>query len=107
MSFSKLYQLYLDKALKKGRSKAEVDQVLMWFSGYQNDEFQSIQTSELCLVDFINNAPLNPQRTLISGVVCGVRLDSVEDPFMKELRYMDKLIDELAKGKSIDKIIRK
>lgn len=106
MPFSKLYQLYLAKAQKKGRTKSEVDQVLAWFSGYKTKEFEEIQTSDIDLSDFIKQAPLNPNRHLITGVVCGIRVETIEDPFMKELRYMDKLIDELAKGKSTNKIIR-
>ncbi len=108
MDFGKTYGLLLDKATRKGRTKAEVDEVICWLTGYSAAELEKARTDSVRYGDFVRNAPhLNPNRALIKGVVCGVRIEEVADPLMREIRYLDKLIDELAKGKPIDKILRK
>lgn len=107
MSFGSVYPLYIAKAEKKGRTKSEVDEVIRWLTGYTQGELEDQINKETDLETFIKEAPrLNPSRTLIKGVICGVRIEEIEEPLMRELRYMDKLIDELAKGKSMDKILR-
>lgn len=107
MAFSKIYPLYVQKAEKKGRSKAEVDEVLRWVTGYSQDQLERQVAKEVDCRAFIEEAPLNPDRELITGVVCGVRVENVEEPLMRELRYMDKVVDELARGKAMEKILRK
>ncbi len=108
MDFGKIYGLLLNKATRKGRTKAEVDEVICWLTGYSAAELEEVRSNSVCYGDFFRSAPqLNPNRTLIKGVVCGVRVEEVEDPLMREIRYLDKLIDELAKGKPMDKILRK
>ena len=107
MSFAKVYPLYIDKAEKKGRTKAEVDQIITWLMGYDAAGLDALLENETDIETFITQAPqLNPLRTLITGVVCGVRVEEVEDPLMREVRYLDKLIDELARGKAMEKILR-
>ncbi len=107
MSFAKVYPLYVDKAEKKGRTKEEVDQIIRWLTGYTQRKIESQIKKEIDVKTFIDEAPRpNPARELIKGVVCGVRVENVEDPTMRELRYLDKLIDELAKGKAMEKILR-
>lgn len=107
-SFASIYELYIAKAEKKSRSKAEVDEVILWFTGHTPSSLNDQITEGVDLESFINEAPLlNPSRLLIKGVVCGVRVEDVEDPLMREIRYLDKLIDELAKGKAMEKILRK
>ena len=108
MDFEKVYGLLLDKAARKGRTKAEVDEVICWLTGYTPEQLESSRSAAVCYEDFFRNAPKpNPNRALIKGVVCGVRVEEVEDPLMREIRYLDKLIDELAKGKPMEKILRK
>jgi len=108
MNFGKIYGLLLDKATRKGRTKAEVDEVICWLTGYSAAELEAARSADLCYGDFFRNAPLpNPNRTLIKGSVCGVRVEEIEDPLMREIRYLDKLIDELAKGRPMEKILRK
>ena len=108
MNFGKVYGLLLDKATRKGRTKAEVDEVICWLTGYSPEQLESFRSAGLCYGDFFRKAPQpNPNRVLIKGVVCGVRVEEVEDPLMREIRYLDKLIDELAKGKTMEKILRK
>ena len=108
MNFGKVYGLLLDKATRKGRTKAEVDEVICWLTGYSLEQLEAARSAGLCYGDFFRNAPqLNPNWALIKGVVCGVRVEAVEDPLMREIRYLDKLIDELAKGKTMEKILRK
>ncbi len=108
MDFGKIYGLLLDKATRKGRTKAEVDEVICWLTGYSTVELEEARSTSVRYGDFFRSAPqLNPNRTLIKGVVCGVRVEEVEDPLMREIRYLDKLVDELAKGKPMDKILRK
>lgn len=102
MSFAKVYPLYVQKAERKGRTKAEVDEVISWLTGYDTPDEVDISFEE-----FFARAPaMNANRVLIKGVVCGVRVEEVEDDLMREIRYMDKLIDELAKGKKMEKILR-
>lgn len=108
MDFGKVYGLLLDKATRKGRTKAEVDEVVCWLTGYSPEQLEAARSFGLCYGDFFRKAPQpNPNRALIKGVVCGVRVEEVEDPLMREIRYLDKLIDELAKGKPMEKILRK
>lgn len=108
MSFAKVYPLYIEKAEKKGRTKAEVDEIIRWLTGYSQEELEEQLDKETDFETFFTKAPqLNPSRTLIKGVICGVRVEDIEDPLMKEIRYLDKLIDELAKGKAMEKILRK
>ena len=108
MSFAKVYPHYVAKAEKKGRTRTEVDEIICWLTGYSQEELEVQLEKQTDFETFFAEAPqLNPLRTLIKGVVCGVRVENVEEPTMKEIRYLDKLIDELAKGKSMDKILRK
>ena len=108
MSMAKVYPLYVAKAEKKGRTKEEVDEIIHWLTGYSREELQNHLDKETDFETFFKEAPhMNPARELIKGVVCGVRVENVEDPLMREIRYLDKLIDELAKGKTMDKILRK
>ena len=108
MNFGKVYDLLLNKAVRKGRTKAEVDEVICWLTGYGASELESACSAEVCYGDFFRGAPrLNPDRTLIKGAVCGVRVEEVGDPLMREIRYLDKLIDELAKGRPMEIILRK
>lgn len=104
---AKIYPLYVAKAENKGRSKAEVDEILRWLTGHSQQSLEAEMAKGTTLESFFNSAPqLNPARSLITGVVCGVRVEDIEDPTMREIRYMDKLIDELAKGKPLEKILR-
>lgn len=106
MSFSKVYPLYLLKAEKKGRTKKEVDEVIMWLTGYTQKQLDIQIKKEVDFKTFFKEAKLNPKRKLIKGVICGVRIEEIEDRIMKEIRYLDKLVDELAKGKTKEKIFR-
>jgi hypothetical protein len=107
-SFASVYPHYVAKAEKKGRTKAEVDQIISWLTGYGQKELQAQLDKQTDFETFFAKAPkINPSRTLIRGVVCGVRVEDIEEPLMREIRYLDKLIDELAQGKSMDKILRK
>lgn len=107
MSVSSVYPHYVTKAEKKNRTKEEADEIIRWLTGYSQDELESQLKKEVDFETFFNEAPtLNPARNLIKGVVCGVRVEEIEDPLMQEIRYLDKLIDELAKGKAMDKILR-
>lgn len=106
--FANLYPMYIEKAKKKGRTKKEVDEVLFWLTGYTAKKFASQMKNEVDLETFFDQAPkLNPARKHITGVICGVRIEEIKDPLMREIRYMDKLIDELAKGRPMEKILRK
>lgn len=108
MSFSSVYPLYLAKAEKKGRTKAEVDEIIRWLTGYSQQALESQLKKQTNFETFFANAPkLNPARALIKGVVCGVRVEDITDPTMQAIRYLDKLIDELAKGKTTANILRK
>ncbi len=107
-SFASVYPHYLTKAEKKGRTKAEVDEIICWLTGYTQAEFEGRLSDKTDFETFFAEAPrLNPSRALIKGVICGVRIEEIEEPTMREIRYLDKLIDELAKGKAMDKILRK
>jgi hypothetical protein len=107
MSFSRVYPEYVAKAERKGRTKAEVDEIIRWLTGYSQEGLEAELEKQTNIETFIAEAPqLNPSRTLIKGVVCGVRVEEIEDPLMQTLRYLDKLIDELAKGKAMEKILR-
>lgn len=107
MSVASVYPLYISKAEKKGRTKSEVDEIMCWLTGYTQEELEEQIEKQTNFETFFNDAPLlNPARTLIKGVICGVRIEDIKEPTMQEIRYLDKLIDELAKGKSMDKILR-
>lgn len=107
MSFAKVYPLYVAKAEKKGRTQAEVDEIIRWLTGYSQSQLKKQVQREVDVETFIAEAPaMNPARELIKGVVCGVRVEEVEELLMREVRYLDKLIDELAKGKAMEKILR-
>ncbi|AJA09315.1 hypothetical protein SKP52_12100 [Sphingopyxis fribergensis] len=106
-SVASVYPHYIAKAEKKGRTKAEVDEIIRWLTGYSQTALESELAKGTTFEDFFARAPkLNPARELITGVICGIRVENIEDPLMRELRYLDKLIDELAKGKKMDKILR-
>ncbi len=108
MSVASVYPLYVTKAEKKGRTKAEVDEIIRWLTGYSQKELEAQLEKQTDFETFFAEATqLNPSRTLIKGVICGVRVENIEEPIMQEIRYLDKLIDELAKGKAMDKILRK
>ena len=107
MKFSGVYPMYIQKAERKSRTKQEVDQVICWLTGYSQAELQRQIELESDLETFFAKAPLfHPNASLIKGVVCGVRVEEIEDPLMRKVSYLDKLIDELAKGKAMDKILR-
>jgi hypothetical protein len=107
VSFASVYPHYIAKAEKKGRTKAEVDEIILWLTGFGQEEFESHLARKTDFETFFAQAPnLNPARVNITGVVCGVRVEEIVDPLMRELRYLDKLIDELAKGKAMAKILR-
>lgn len=107
MAFGKVYPAYVAKAEKKGRTKGEVDEIIRWHTGYSQAELDAQIAAGVDFETFFAEAPaMNPARELITGVVCGVRVEAVEDPLMREIRYLDKLVDELAKGKAIGKILR-
>ena len=108
MEFSKVFPLLIAKAEKKGRTRVEVLEVTAWLTGYSTEQIESALATDLTYGDFFRNAPSpNPKRTLITGVVCGVRVEQVEEPLMREMRYLDKLVDELAKGKLMEKVLRR
>jgi len=108
VSFASVYPLYVAKAEKKGRAKAEVDEVIRWLTGYSQKALEAHLAAQTDFETFFAKAPeLNPSRALIKGVICGVRIEEIEEPTMREIRYLDKLIDELAKGRAMEKILRK
>lgn len=107
MSFAKVYPHYITKAEKKKRTKSEVDKIICWLTGYSQKELEAHLEKETDFETFFAVAPkMNPSRNLIKGVICGIRVEDIEEPTMQEIRYLDKLIDELAKGKSMEKILR-
>jgi hypothetical protein len=107
MKFASVYPMYVQKAERKQRTKDEVDQVIRWLTGYSASGLQEQIDSQSNFVEFFANAPaFNPDASLIKGLVCGVRVEEVEDPLMRKVRYLDKLVDELAKGKAMGKILR-
>ena len=107
MSFASVYPLYILKAEKKGRTKAEVDEIICWLTGYSPKQLAAHLKKRTDIETFIAEAKLNPSRKLIKGIVCGVRVEEIKDPTMRGIRYLDKLIDELARGKAMEKILRK
>lgn len=107
ISFASVYPHYIAKAEKKGRTKKDVDEIIRWLTGYSQKEFEAQLKKKADIETFIAEAPgLNPSRSLITGVICGIRVENIEEPLMREIRYLDKLIDELAKGKAMEKILR-
>ena len=107
-SFAAVYPYYVAKAEKKGRTKAEVDQIISWLTGYRQKELETHLEKQTDFETFFAKAPKpNPSRALIKGVVCGVRVEDIKEPTMREIRYLDKLVDELGRGKGMDKILRK
>ena len=106
-SFASVYPLYIAKAERKGRTKAEVDAIIRWLTGYDMRALVKLLKANMDFESFFNEAPrMNPSRTSIKGVICGVRIEEITEPTMREIRYLDKLIDELAKGKAMEKILR-
>lgn len=107
MPFAKVYPLLVNKAVRKGRTPAEVDEVTGWLTGYTPAQLAELAQGDVAYGEFFTNAPApNPKRELVTGAVCGVRVEAVEDPLMREIRRLDKLVDELAKGKPMEKILR-
>jgi hypothetical protein len=107
MAFSKVYPMYIQKAEKKGRTKEEVDKIICWLTGYDEDAMKAQIEKEADIETFFAEAPqMNPNAQKITGTVCGIRVENIEDPLMKKIRWLDKLIDELAKGKPMEKILR-
>lgn len=108
MSFASVYPLYIQKVEKKGRTKEEVDEIIFWLTGYNEDSLQQVIDKGIDFETFFEQAPkMNPNASLITGVICGYRVEEIEDKLMQQIRYLDKLIDELAKGKKMEKILRK
>lgn len=108
MQFGRVYPLYIQKAERKNRTKAEVNHVISWLTGYEISDIEKLALSDITFESFFNDAPmLHPNRDLIKGLICGIRVEEIIEPLMQNIRYLDKLIDELAKGKSMDKILRK
>ncbi len=107
MSFAGVYPHYITKAERKGRTKKEVDEIICWLTGYTQKKLDGEIEKRTNMENFFGKAPkMNPSRDLITGMICGVRIEDIKDPLMKEIRYMDKLIDELAKGRAMEKILR-
>lgn len=107
MSFASVYPHYITKAERKGRTKAEVDEIIFWLTGYDEQTLQKILDDKTNFETFFAEAKLHPNAPKITGVICGYRIENIEDPLMQKARYLDKLIDELAKGRAMDKILRK
>lgn len=108
MSFASIYPMYIQKAEKKGRAKEEVDTVILWLTGYDQQTFQKQIDKKADLETFFAEAPqINPNASKITGLICGYRVEEIKDKLMQQIRYMDKLVDELAKGKAMEKILRK
>jgi hypothetical protein len=106
-SVARVYPYYIEKAEKKGRTKAEVDAIIRWLTGYTQRQLDSQLKKQKDFESFFNEAPRpNPSRSLIKGVICGIRVEEIQDPIMREIRYLDKLVDELVRGKAMDKILR-
>lgn len=107
-SFASVYPHYINKVEKKGRAKAELDEIIFWLTGYNQETFQQLLDNKTDFKTFFDNAPqINPNAVKITGVICGYRVEEIENPLMQKIRYLDKLVDELAKGKSMDKILRR
>lgn len=108
MPFAKVYPMYIQKAERKGRTKSEVDAIIFWLTGYDEQTFQQQIETNVDIETFFAEAPsINPNVSCIKGVICGIRVEEIEDPLMQKIRYLDKLVDELAKGKAMEKILRK
>ncbi|API58146.1 hypothetical protein BSL82_01555 [Tardibacter chloracetimidivorans] len=107
-SVASVYPFYIAKAEKKGRTKGEVDEIIRWLTGHSQETLEQELASKTSFEDFFANAPrMNPARSSITGVICGVRIENIEEPTMREIRYLDKLVDELAKGKTMEKVLRR
>ena len=106
MTFASVYPLYLAKLEKKGRTKEELHQVIQWLTGFDNKKLQELIKEKVTFETFFQRASLNPNASLITGLICGYRIEEIEEPLTKQVRYLDKLVDELAKGKKMDKILR-
>jgi hypothetical protein len=106
LPFASVYPLYVAKVEKKGRSKEELDAVICWLTGYTDAEVERHIAASTTLADFFAGARMNPNAGLITGVICGVRVETIEDPLMQQIRYLDKLVDELAKGRALEKVLR-
>jgi len=107
MSFASVYPHYITKAKKKGRTKAEVDEIIFWLTGYNEKDLQKILDDKTNFETFFTQAQINPNASKITGVICGYRIEEIEEELMRQIRYLDKMIDELAKGKVMEKILRK
>lgn len=108
MSFARVYPMYIQKAEKKGRTKEEVDEIICWLTGYSQEALEAELGKGTDLETFYTEAPrMNPARRMITGKICGIRVEEIQEPIMQEIRYLDKLIDELARGKAMEKILRK
>lgn len=106
ISFASVYPLYVTKVEKKGRTTAELDEVIEWLTGFDDAELKQHIDEHTTFEDFFADADLNPNASLITGVICGMRVEEIEDPLMQQIRYLDKLVDELAKGKPMEKVLR-
>jgi hypothetical protein len=107
MPFARVYPLYIQKAVRKGRSKEEVDRIISWLTGYTEEDIEQLAHSQVDLETFFKEAPhINPKASLITGLICGVRVEDIQDVIIRNIRYLDKLVDELAKGKPMEKILR-
>ena len=106
LPFASVYPLYAAKVEKKGRTKDELDAVICWLTGYSQAELERHVAASTTLADFFTGARMNPNAALITGVICGVRVETIEDPLMQQIRYLDKLVDELAKGRALEKVLR-
>lgn len=107
MSFGKIYPLLVNKAVKKGRTQDEVDEVICWLTGYETEAIHRFAAEEISYREFFEQAPqMNENRRMIKGKICGISVEAIEEPLMQEIRYLDKLVDELAKGKAMEKILR-
>ena len=106
LSFASVYPLYIEKVEKKGRTKAELDQVIQWLTNFDPKKLKELIKENVTFESFFQQASLNPNATLITGVICGVRVEEIENPLTQQIRYLDKLVDELAKGRKMEKILR-
>lgn len=106
MTFTTVYPLYLNKVERKGRTKAELNQVIEWLTGFDPEELEELIREQATFEDFFKRAKLNPNAHQITGMICGYRIEEIEDPLTRQVRYMDKLVDELAKGRKMEKILR-
>ena len=106
MEFASVYPLYVAKVERKGRTRAELDEVILWLTGFDEPTLRRHIADGTTFEKFFAEAPMNPNASLITGVVCGIRVENIEDPLMQQIRYLDKLVDELAKGKAMEKVLR-